>query len=110
MRPLRLILLAGVLFAAGCAADAPAPVPAGSAARVAEANSFAAKADAAATVCTESGLRAGTSSHAACMRSLMRTEGDRVRSRAARLAERAARLNYTCFDQAHMRLVRCYDI
>ena len=103
--------LALVLAIAGCAGEVPplttTPV---AAERMARADGFAEKADIARSICVEAGRRPGTDRHASCIRSLLRAEGARARSRADALAARAARMAYTCFDRERLRLVRCYDI
>jgi hypothetical protein len=79
--------------------------------RMALANGFSGRAEAAGAICSERGQQPGTEAHAACVKSLLKAEGRKTRSLASSLAERAARMKYTCVDQiTSRRLVRCYDI
>jgi hypothetical protein len=116
MRRIGAVALA--LLIAGCAGTQPGvAVEADTASaattvpdKIANATSFAGKAAAANEVCAEDGQTPGTAAHAACVKRLLRAEGQRTRDLAASLAARAARNNYICLDKDRLRLVRCYDI
>jgi len=109
MRAFGAIALA--LLLCGCAAhDEPTTDLQTVADRVAQAHGFAGKARAANEACAAEGREPGTEDHAGCMRTLLRAEGQRARSLADALADRAAKHSYTCIDKTHLRLVRCYDI
>jgi hypothetical protein len=106
--------IAAALLLAGCAADTQTTTSELQAAqyrdRMSQALGFAGKAEVAHTICTERGSTPGTDAHAACMTALLKAEGRRARSWADTLADRAARMSYTCVDKSSYRLVRCFDI
>ena len=104
--------VAVALLLAGCAANTSTfdleTTPVGD--RMSQAHGFAGKAEVAHSICTERGSTPGTDAHASCMKALLKAEGQRARSLADLLADRAARLNYTCVDKSNYKLVRCFDI
>jgi hypothetical protein len=105
-------LVAAALLLAGCAANTATSdldtVQIGD--RMSQAHGFAGKAEAAHAICSERGSQPGTDAHAACMKALLKAEGRRTRSWADTLADRAARMSYTCVDKSSYKLVRCFDI
>jgi hypothetical protein len=104
--------VAAAVLLAGCAANtSTSEIPTANAGdRMSQAIGFAGKAETAHAICTERGSQPGTDAHAACMKALLKAEGRRTRSWADMLADRAARMKYTCIDKASYKLVRCFDI
>jgi hypothetical protein len=104
--------VAVALLLAGCAANTSTAdlesAPVGD--RMSQAQGFAGKVEVAHSICTERGSKPGTDAHATCVKALLKAEGQRAGNWADRLADRAARMSYTCVDKSSYKLVRCFDI